>query len=243
MGQILSWIWTAGTKAEELVGQGAELFQRFVLFGLMTVIYSTTGASNGAITTGSSTNGASSSTGINDGASDVNSSEDNSQRKVIGVKNAPAFYSDNCCIKWIKDSWPVEFLSNLLDSHHLFKRYFKTANKKQPIYFYQFCSEISKCFGQSERGVLFPPEKIIAMIEKVKNLFEQPHLNVWNEETTKLHENQKERIRNNTVLPKDIFPRQCDRFGKISVKIGTNKNESLHGYVIKFAYTYRYYIV
>jgi hypothetical protein len=98
MGQILSWFWTAGTKAEELVGQRAELFQRFVSFGSMTVIYSTTGVSNEANTTGSSTNGASSS-GINGGDNDVNSSGDNSQRKVTGVKKAPAFYSDNNCFK------------------------------------------------------------------------------------------------------------------------------------------------
>jgi hypothetical protein len=84
---------------------------------------------------------------------------------------------------------------------------------------------------------------MFALLEKVRNHFGQPNLNVWNDETTKTHEIQKEPIRNNTVLPKDIFPTQCDRFGKVSVKIGTNKNESLHGYVIKSAYTYRYYIV
>jgi hypothetical protein len=46
---------------------------------------------------------------------------------------------------------------------------------------------------------------------------------------------EKELIRNNinTVLPKDIYPTQCDRFGKVTVKLGTNKNESLHGYVIR----------
>jgi hypothetical protein len=47
MGQILSWLWTAGTKAEELTSQGDELFQRFSLFGLMTVIYSTTDNESG----------------------------------------------------------------------------------------------------------------------------------------------------------------------------------------------------
>jgi hypothetical protein len=247
MGQILSWIWTAGTKGEELVSQGAELFQRFCVIGLMTVIFSTTGASNGASTSGSSTSVASSScnnpsdnesslnneTEIGDSASDDNSLGDNSEKKVIGVKNAPSFYSDNCCFKWIKSSWPVQFLANLLDTHHLIKRYFKAVNRIQPTFFYQFCQALSKCFGQNELGVLFPPEKIIALIKKVKDHFEQPEFNVWNNETTKTHEIEKELIRNNSVLPKDIYPTQCDRFGKVTVKIGTNKNESLHGYVIR----------
>jgi hypothetical protein len=148
MGQILSWIWTAGTKGEELVSQGAELFQRFCVFGLMTVIFCTTGASNGASTPGSSTSVANSScnnpsgnensldneTEIGDGASDDNSLGDNSERKVIGVKNAPSFFYDNCCFKWIKSSWPVQFLANLLDSHHLMKRYFKKEQKEQKVW-------------------------------------------------------------------------------------------------------------
>jgi hypothetical protein len=148
MGQILSWLWTAGTKAEELTSQGDELFQRFSLFGLMTVIYSTT--DNESDLNNGTENG--------DGVSDVNSPGDNSARKVIGVKNAPAFYSDNCCLKWIRGSWPVQFLANLLDTHHLIKRYFKVANRIQPTFFYQFCQALSKCFGQNELGVLFPPE-------------------------------------------------------------------------------------
>jgi len=215
MGQILSWIWTAGTKAEELVRQGNELFQRFTKFGLMEVIYNENALING--------------TENGDGIIDVNSPGDNFAREVIGVERAPAFYSDNCCLKWIKGSWPVSFLANLLDSYHLKQRYCKVANKTQPTHYYQFCQFISKCFGENEQGVLFQPDEIIALLDNVKSKFEQPALNVWNNECTKTHENEKTFIRNNTVLPKDICPTQTDRNKKVTSKIGTNANESLHG--------------
>lgn len=196
-GLILSWVFTVGVGAVELLAQGAELFNRFCSFGKMKVI--TTGGSS---VSSASTGASSSSCDISRRNDNSNGAVDTDILTVIGLENAPVMYSDNCCTKWLRPIWPVEYLTSLVDSYHLIKRYKAAASKANKIHYFSFCKEISKCFGQHELGVLFPPEEIIANIENVKAIFEKPQFNVWNNETTKTHETEKLHIRNSTILPK-----------------------------------------
>jgi hypothetical protein len=208
LGLILSWVFTNGIGGEELVEQGAELFNRFCLFGLMKVIYSaavsTSSASIGVIAD-SVSNENSLEYSINSAIAE--SREDDPRNTdtmtIIGVENAPVFYTDDLNTAWLRPKWPVQYITVLLDTYHLLKRYKKDALKTNKFAFYSFCQQLSLCFAKTVQGILPPGNLIIAKINKLKEHFEKPEFGgVWNDHVTEAHRIQSPYILHNLALPK-----------------------------------------